>query len=214
VCLSVYMLLLIILIVSKPSRPSSFFLLWKCPRGLQPSKKTLLSKCFLHFNSFIPSFSGNISCNSHQKKTALWDKSVKSAVMVVYTFNTSTWETEAGGSLSSRPAWSTEWVPGQPKLGRKQKSLKPYISDKKPFATFTHVCALAVGRSGPTRCKNSTQNGHLQSRLENSRSGIEGYLLLHSGFESSWGYIRPHIGGLERWFCSLEHLLLFQKSKV
>jgi hypothetical protein len=29
-------------------------------------------------------------------------------VVVVYTFNPSTWEAEAGGFLSLRPAWSTE----------------------------------------------------------------------------------------------------------
>ena len=29
-------------------------------------------------------------------------------------FNPSTWEAEAGRFLSSRPTWSTEWVPGQP----------------------------------------------------------------------------------------------------
>jgi hypothetical protein len=28
--------------------------------------------------------------------------------MVAHTFNPSTWEAEAGGFLSSRPAWSTE----------------------------------------------------------------------------------------------------------
>jgi hypothetical protein len=36
--------------------------------------------------------------------------------VVVHAFNPSTWEVEAGGFLSSRPAWSTEWVPGQPGL--------------------------------------------------------------------------------------------------
>jgi hypothetical protein len=30
----------------------------------------------------------------------------------------STWEAEAGGFLSLSPAWSTEWVPGQPGLHR------------------------------------------------------------------------------------------------
>jgi hypothetical protein len=29
-------------------------------------------------------------------------------VVVAHTFNPSTWEAEAGGFLSSRPAWSTE----------------------------------------------------------------------------------------------------------
>jgi hypothetical protein len=38
--------------------------------------------------------------------------------VVAHAFNPSTWEAEAGGFLSSRPAWSTEWVPGQPELHR------------------------------------------------------------------------------------------------
>jgi hypothetical protein len=32
---------------------------------------------------------------------------------VAHAFNPSTWETEAGRFLSSRPAWATELVPGQ-----------------------------------------------------------------------------------------------------
>jgi hypothetical protein len=42
--------------------------------------------------------------------------------MVAYTLDLSTWEGEAGGYLSSRPAWSTECVPGQPGLHRKTLS--------------------------------------------------------------------------------------------
>jgi hypothetical protein len=38
--------------------------------------------------------------------------------VVAHAFNLSTWEAEAGGSLSSRPAWSTKWVPRQPGLHR------------------------------------------------------------------------------------------------
>jgi hypothetical protein len=41
-----------------------------------------------------------------------------SPVVVAHTFNPCTWEEEAGGSLSSRPAWPTEWVPGWPELQR------------------------------------------------------------------------------------------------
>ena len=37
-------------------------------------------------------------------------------VVVAHVFNPCTWESEAGGFLSSRPSWSTEWVPGQPGL--------------------------------------------------------------------------------------------------
>jgi hypothetical protein len=42
----------------------------------------------------------------------------KSRAVVAHTFNLSTWEAEAGGFLSLRPAWCTEWVPGQPGLHR------------------------------------------------------------------------------------------------
>jgi hypothetical protein len=51
--------------------------------------------------------------------------------MVVHAFNPSTWEAEAGGFLSSRPAWSTEWVPGQPGLYRETLSQKQKKNKKK-----------------------------------------------------------------------------------
>jgi hypothetical protein len=44
--------------------------------------------------------------------------------VVAHAFNPSTWEAEASGFLSSRPAWSTEWVPGQPELHGKTLSQK------------------------------------------------------------------------------------------
>jgi hypothetical protein len=52
--------------------------------------------------------------------------------VVAHAFNPSTWEAEAGGFLSLRPAWSTELVPGQPglhreTLSRKNKKEKKYI---------------------------------------------------------------------------------------
>ena len=37
-------------------------------------------------------------------------------------FNPSTQEAEAGRSLSLRPAWSSEQVPGQPRLHRESRS--------------------------------------------------------------------------------------------
>jgi hypothetical protein len=42
--------------------------------------------------------------------------------MVAHAFNPSSWEAEAGQFLSSRPAWSTELVPGQPGLYRETLS--------------------------------------------------------------------------------------------
>jgi hypothetical protein len=44
--------------------------------------------------------------------------------VVAHAFNPSTWEAEAGGFLSSRPAWSTKRVPGQPGLHRETLSQK------------------------------------------------------------------------------------------
>jgi hypothetical protein len=43
---------------------------------------------------------------------------------VAHTFNPSTQEAEAGGFLSSRPAWSTKLVPGQLGLHREKPCLK------------------------------------------------------------------------------------------
>jgi hypothetical protein len=45
-------------------------------------------------------------------------------VVVAHAFNPSTREAEVGGFLSSRPAWSTELVLGQPGLHRETLSQK------------------------------------------------------------------------------------------
>jgi hypothetical protein len=51
--------------------------------------------------------------------------------MVAHAFNPSTLEAEAGGFLSSRPAWSTKWVPRQPGLYRETLSQKTKNKQKK-----------------------------------------------------------------------------------
>jgi hypothetical protein len=51
--------------------------------------------------------------------------------VVAHAFNPSTREAEAGGFLSSRPAWSTKWVPGQPGLYRETLSRKTKKKKKK-----------------------------------------------------------------------------------
>jgi hypothetical protein len=56
---------------------------------------------------------------------------VLSQAVVAPAFNPSTQEAEAGGFLSSRSAWSTEWVPGQPGLHRETLSGK--TSKKSPI---------------------------------------------------------------------------------
>jgi hypothetical protein len=44
--------------------------------------------------------------------------------VAAHVFNPRTWEAKAGGFLSSRPAWSTECVTGQPGLHRETLSRK------------------------------------------------------------------------------------------
>jgi hypothetical protein len=55
--------------------------------------------------------------------------------MVAHVFNPSIWEAEAGGFLSSRPTWSTKWVPGQPGLHRETLSRK-----KQTNKQITMIC--------------------------------------------------------------------------
>jgi hypothetical protein len=60
-------------------------------------------------------------------------------VVVAHTFNHSTWEAEAGGSLSSRQAWSTKQDQEQPGLHREtlsQKKKKKKEKKKKRNSTF------------------------------------------------------------------------------
>jgi hypothetical protein len=54
---------------------------------------------------------------------------------VAHTFNHTTQEAEAGGSLSSRPAWYTNQAPGQPGLHRKTLSSKTKQTNKKCFTS-------------------------------------------------------------------------------
>jgi hypothetical protein len=56
-------------------------------------------------------------------------------VVVAHTFNPSQ-EAEAGGFLSSRPAWSTKWVPGQPGLHRETLSREKKKKKKKKIVIW------------------------------------------------------------------------------
>jgi hypothetical protein len=56
-------------------------------------------------------------------------------VVVAHAFNHSTWEAEAGGFLSSRPARSTKQVPGQPRLYREKKKKKKEEEERERYST-------------------------------------------------------------------------------
>ena len=51
-------------------------------------------------------------------------KKLSSLAVVAHAFDSSTWEAEAGGFLSSRPALSTKQVPGLPGLHRETLTQK------------------------------------------------------------------------------------------
>ena len=108
-----------------------------------------------------------------------------------HTFNSSTWEAEAGGSLSFRPAWSTEWIPGQLSYSekpclKKQKQKKNYQRHCLPTSEVWTECDPPTSNtphrpfiSGfhltPDLVKLTTKNNHhtyqiLQARILNSPS--------------------------------------------
>jgi hypothetical protein len=57
--------------------------------------------------------------------------------MMAHAFNPSTREAEAGGFLSSRPAWSTKYVPGQPGIYRETLSRKTKQKQKQEYLVIT-----------------------------------------------------------------------------
>jgi hypothetical protein len=73
--------------------------------------------------------------------------------MVAHAFNPSTREAEAGGFLSSRPPWSTEWVPGQPGLHRETLSRTP-----------PHKKKAEIGSEFKTRCVDDITGHHEQTQ--------------------------------------------------
>jgi hypothetical protein len=74
---------------------------------------------------YIKSINQSINLLKKQKERPyLKTKNKKKPGMVAHAFNPSTREAEAGGFLSSRSTWSTEWVPGQPELHRETLSRK------------------------------------------------------------------------------------------
>jgi hypothetical protein len=84
--------------------------------------------------------------------------------VVAHAFNPSTREAEAGGFLSSRPAWSTKWVPGQPGLHRETlsrtcKKQNQNQTNKQTnlilWETYRHLCLWEIGSEPDIGYQNS-----------------------------------------------------------
>jgi hypothetical protein len=87
---------------------------WKSVRGTYNYSRRGLYTCLLFSLGKLQ----NVRTHEGRlRRTISW-------AVVAHAFNPSTWQAEAGGFLSSRPAWSSEWVPGQPGLHRETLSQK------------------------------------------------------------------------------------------
>jgi hypothetical protein len=90
---------------------------------LKPALPVYFFLRIYHFQKFIKLTKKRKERKRKEKKRKEKKRKEKPGV-VAHAFNLSTQEAEAGGFLSSRPAWSTEWVPGQPGLHRETLSRK------------------------------------------------------------------------------------------
>jgi hypothetical protein len=104
-------------------------IIWKLNSGPLQECQVLLT--LTHFSSpstwalcFINATGSTRKPGKEWDSVACLKKMAVEPGVVAHAFNPSTWEAEAGGFLSSRPAWSTEWVPGQPVLHRETASWK------------------------------------------------------------------------------------------
>ena len=96
--------------------------------------------------------------------------------MVAHIFNPSTWEPEADEFLSSRPAWSTEWVPRQPRLylyretlsrktkKKKKNQTKPNQTKPKKYPRDRNTVVMSESSLG-RHTKPSRRKAHSQSWL-------------------------------------------------
>jgi hypothetical protein len=115
----------------------AFSLLWPEPFGdWKPVAPGMLGLQF--GKAFEPPVCPLLSYQSSFKKSFNFNIFLKSKPgVVVHAFNPSTREAEAGGFLSSRLAWSTEWVPGQPELNRETLFQKTIKKKKKQMIKLT-----------------------------------------------------------------------------
>jgi hypothetical protein len=77
-------------------------------------------------------------------------------------FNPSTWEAEAGGFLSLRPAWSTERVLGQPGLLRKTLSRKTQTNKQKKNKQAREMTPWLRALAALPKVLSSTPSNHME----------------------------------------------------
>jgi hypothetical protein len=108
--------------------------------------------------------------------------------VVLHAFNPSTWEAEAGGVLSSRPAWSTEWVPGQPELYRETLSRKTKKKKKKKKC-IKNLASARLKDGYRQCCARPDGESPLPSPLSSLPSLLFNNSVLHSA--THYRFLRP-----------------------
>jgi hypothetical protein len=121
--------------------------------------------------------------------------------VVAHAFNPSTREAEAGGFLSSRPAWSTKWVPGQPGLHTEKPCLeKP---KKKNYVLSTVISISIFLLSTPSIAKKINKGNSMfqplckemawQKTIKEVRSCSQPWCTWLSSWPHSVGHIGHHL---------------------
>jgi hypothetical protein len=103
----------------------------------------IMKQCIPHPN--VLGAPGRLTLWKKRRQNGKWPEHVAQRMysepgVVAHTFNPSTWEAEAGGFLSSRPLWATEWVPGQPGLHRVTLSWTPPPPKKRKKKEIKNSC--------------------------------------------------------------------------
>ena len=96
----------------------------------------------------------NKSSQVVEKQKSKYLKKITEDGVVTHSFNPNTQEAEAGGSLSWRPAWSTEQVQGQPGLHREP------LSDKNKQTKWRRL-HMGGGRRLESTLRSSKKEGYL-----------------------------------------------------
>ena len=106
-----------------------------------------------------------VRCSDHRQVSS--KDVICCQAVVAHSFNSSTWEVEAGGFLSSRPVWSTEWVPGEPGLHKKPSLEKQ--TNKQTNKINKQMSFATNSRKEPSQSPCSTfTNGVLPSSAQGS----------------------------------------------
>jgi hypothetical protein len=131
---------------------------------------------------------------------------------VATAFNPSTWEAEAGGFLSSRPAWFTKWVPGQPGLHRETLSWNPTHPPHPPKKKESSVSDSVLSHAMLPRLRTKQTDSQVQGTPWCLVGGWVGEWesLFYLSCKVVWSRCSPAHSRVVHWKCACYSLLGFK----